>query len=56
MGNTKIPNKRETRLVNQIERQVEEGEQIIGIYGNKGSEGEEVSCIGFVVWKPPKFE
>ena len=53
IGNTKIPNKRETRLVNQIERQVEEGEQIIGIYGYT-REDDVVNDFGFMVWKPPK--
>jgi hypothetical protein len=37
------------------ENEVLEEEQIIGIYGNMGDEGESVNCIGFIVWKPPKL-
>ena len=36
-------------------RQLEEGEQIIGLYGHKGEECNSVNCIGFIVWKPPKL-
>ena len=55
IGNTEIPEDSEVKLEDPIERQVEEEEQIIGIYGNMGDEGESVNCIGFIVWKPPKL-
>ena len=54
IGNTEIPKKPETKLVNPIEGQVEEGEQIIGIYGFT-REDDAVNCFGFLVWKPPKL-
>ena len=56
IGNTEIPEDSEVKLEDPIERQVEEEEQIIGIYGNMGDEGESVKCIGFIVWIPPKLE
>ena len=34
----------------EMRRQLEEGEQIIGIYGN-----DNVRSIGFIVWKPAKL-
>ena len=40
IGNTEIPEDSEVKLEDPIERQVEEEEQIIGIYGNMGDEGE----------------
>ena len=45
IGNTEIPEDSEVKLEDPIERQVEEEEQIIGIYGNMGDEGESVNCI-----------
>ncbi len=34
------------------ERRLEPGEEIIGIYGAQNV-FDYVSCIGFIVWKPP---
>ena len=38
----------------EMRRQLEEGEQIIGIYGNDQGY-DNVRSIGFIVWKPAKL-
>ena len=32
---------------------LEEGEQIVGLYGNTETGGGLLKAVGFIVWKPP---